>query len=233
VSAGVCDDRFALEDRLWGSADRGVWLGHARADGGPVLVTLGPPPRDHPGDDAPAVPGVTPWLAAGDGPDGSAALVEARPPGTVATPADARAAGATVAALAAGHVLGGLRPEAIWIDGGGTLTLAPRAVPFWERGRSDAGLVPATRTEFRSPERLRGAGAPSAADDVFALAATVVVWLTGEHPFAGDTHDDHVRAIVLGERAARTGDPVLEAALGPASGRPSMRELGAALRDEG
>lgn len=221
MSGAVGGGRFTLDRQVWGSTDRGVWLGSGPRE---VLITLGPPAGHV---DALDLPFVTPLIELCDGPGGLEALVESRPPGAIAAPLDGRALGAVVARACAGAVIGGLRPEAVWTDGD-VVTLAPRATRFWELGRTDAGSVAASPLVYEAPERLQDAG-PSHEDDVFALAATVVVWTTGEHPFAGDGHDQQVLSILGGRRRFDTGDPVLEAALGPAEGRPGMAELAGAL----
>jgi hypothetical protein len=175
----------------------------------------------------------------GDGPEGLTAVVEARPSGEIAMPArgDAARLGAALADLAggvhtAGGAVGGIRPEAIWADGE-QITVAPRATRLWELGRSDAGIAPAYDSVFLSLERLTGAG-PGPADDVFAVAATVAAWATGEHPFEGDGHGGQLLAIAGGERRAWRGPPALGrallASLGPAAGRPDAAALAAALR---
>jgi hypothetical protein len=215
-----------------------VWEGTETGDGRAVIVSLGPPVEDA-GELELRAPGIAELLAVGEGPDGLAAVVEARPPGERAAPGPAGAAhlGAVLAGVVAGvHAegvaAGGVRPEAVWADGE-SVVLTPRATRLWELGRADVGIVPAYPSVFASFERLTGAE-PGPEDDVFAVAATVAVWATGKHPFEGDSHARQVLAIAGGERRPWGGAPALGrallAALGPAAGRPSAAELAAALR---
>jgi hypothetical protein len=93
-------------------------------------------------------------------------------------------------------------------------------------------VVPGYAELYRSPERLSGAGV-SAADDVFAIAATVVAWATGAHAFAGATPGERDASLLTGRRASFSGPPsvalLLAAALGAAPGRPAAGALAAGL----
>lgn len=234
--ATVCDGRFRLDRRLYGTGRLGVSLG-TEADGGrPVLITLGPRVRDGFDELALDVPGVPTLLAVCDAGGDLSAVVEERPPGAIADPGPERAGavGAEVAELAAfvhhmGLALGGIRPEAVWRDS--EVSVAPRVTRLWElaRRRPDEQGPP---TVFLSLDRLRGSG-PTPADDVFALGATVAWWATGEHPFAGATRLEQIQAIHDGRRRPWTGDPalapVVDAALGPRRERPTMEALESAL----
>lgn len=235
-AATVYAGRYVLRQRRFGVGERSVWLGSRAGDGAPVLVTAGPGPvvdgLDY------DVAGVTALLDTGDAPYDLSCLVEARPPGAVATPRldEVAALAATVAGIAAraqdeGVALGELRPEAVWANGA-AVTLAPRATSFWEGGRTDLGMLPGFDTVFLSPERIVGAP-PSAEDDVWALAASIASWTTGDHPFAGDSHDALVAAIACGDRRPWKGDlplaQLVNAALAPAPRRPAMAELAARL----
>jgi len=242
--APVCGGRWRLAAPIFGSSDESIWLADPDA-----LVTVGWSTNRSDAElrDRFALPspGITPLLAVGtvDETDRQA-LVEARPPGEpspLVAPDVATACrwGAAVAAFVgeahqAGYPLGGLRPEAVWIERGAVVALTPRATRFWEMRASDMGIVPGFATVLQSPERLAGGG-PSAADDVFALAATVAIWVSGRHPFAGETRDAQVLALLGGQRAPFAGPrrlaALLDAALGAATARPSMVAFGNALRD--
>jgi hypothetical protein len=240
--ATVCDGRFVLEERLHGLGDYASWLGRDTEGGAPVLVAIGPAVGDALEELALDVPGVPALLAACDAPGGQTALVQERPPGSIARPDPAEAAALTaeVAAIAAfahhmGLALGGLRPEAVW-RGEDTVTVAPRLTLLWDLGRRGPDGPSAPPSVFVSLERLKGGG-PTPADDVFALGATLAQWATGLHPFAGETRREQARAILDRRRRPWTGDPALEpivaAALAPRERRPSMEALEAALRELG
>jgi len=235
--ASVCDGRWRLAERLSGEVEETVWRAEPAA-----LVTVGWD-SGVPADElaaALALPyqGVTPLLAAGrlDGTAGQV-LVEALPAGAPRDRAPDLAAaerwGAATAAIAArahaaGDALGGIRPEAVWIEGDAVAATAPRATRLWELRATDAGVVPGYTELYRSPERLAGGGV-SAADDVFAIAATVVAWATGKHAFAGATPGERATSLLGGRRAPFSGPPslalLLAAALGAAPGRPSAAGL--------
>ena len=239
--ASVAHGRWRLSEPLLGSPDECIWFAEPGA-----LVTIGWPTRlqQHLLEDRFALPfaGITPLLGCGllDG-DGHQVIVEARPRGelssTAPDPGSAFRWGQQVATWAAaahdaGVPLGGLRPEAVWIEHSLVTALTPRATHFWELADTDMGVVPGFATAVLSPERLAGDG-PSLADDVFALAVTIVLWSTGRHPFDGQTRDAQLMAILahqqpvldIPQQAARS----LNAALGEARARPSMRALAVAL----
>ena len=242
--ATVCDGKWRLLEPLFGSVDESVWRAEPNA-----LVTVGwstgLSDSELSARLALPFPGVTPLLAVGtiDGTDREV-VVEVRPrgaPSPMPAPDVATACrwGARVAEIVAevhraGAAVGGLRPEAVWIDDGEVTAIVPRATRFWEMQTVDVGIVPGFSTVLLSPERLAGAG-PSAADDVFALAATVAIWASGRHPFAGDTRDAQVLALLGRRRAPFAGPPrlaaLLDAALGDASARPSIAAFGAALTE--
>ena len=239
--APVCDGRWRLAERLAGAVEETIWRAEPAA-----LVTVGWD-TGVPADElaaALALPhdGVTPLLAAGrlDGTERQA-LVEALPVGAprgrAPELAAARRWGVETAAIAArahaaGDALGGIRPEAVWIAGDAVAAIAPRATRLWELRDTDAGVVPGHAELYRSPERLAGAGV-SAADDVFAIAATVVAWATGAHAFAGTTPGERDQSLLTGRRAPFSGPPslalLLAAALGAAPGRPGAAGLAAGL----
>jgi hypothetical protein len=238
--AAVCDGRYRVADRLYGTDALGVWLGEDAEEGPPVLVTLGPYALGAEDELALDVPGVPALLAVDDLDGERTALVEQRPAGAIARPApeEVAALGAEVAAVAAfahhmGLALGGIRPEAVWRDA--EVAVAPRLTRLWELSGSGSGPGSAALPGvYLSLGRLRGGG-PVPSDDVFALGATVACWATGAHPFEGDTPAEQVHAIHDGRRRPWTGDPRLEsvvaAALAPPDRRPGMEQLEAALRE--
>jgi hypothetical protein len=77
--------------------------------------------------------------------------------------------------------------------------ISPRSVVAAPEGRAIAPVLSQLLAPpvgaFCPPERLRG-GPESAADDVWALCATLYTMLTGKHPFAGNTRDALLKAMV-------------------------------------
>ncbi len=76
--------------------------------------------------------------------------------------------------------------------------ISPRSVVAAPEGRAIAPvlsqLIAPPVGAFCPPERLRG-GPESAADDVWALCATLYTMLTGKHPFRGSSRDALLRAM--------------------------------------
>ena len=138
-------------------------------------------------------------------------------------------------AHAAGQVVGGIRPELIYLrrDVGGELRLAglvPRGPVLLARARPlSSGNPPFTRfyaSPFDPPL--------AAAGDVFALAASLWHLVTGAHPF-GDHYLDQIRRMHARERPAWSGSPALGALLHDGmsldpSGRPTAADLARRLR---
>jgi serine/threonine protein kinase len=107
-----------------------------------------------------------------------------------------------------GFAIGGIRPEHIIISGSPerpeVAGIVPRAERFWQMlPRPDFGIMPAYLDTYDAPEQLalRYDGKVTPASDIFSLCATLAFWLTGRHPFAGDTPGDQISAIRNGRRA--------------------------------
>jgi serine/threonine protein kinase len=91
-------------------------------------------------------------------------------------------AGVVVRVHAAGEVVGGIRPELVYVGPQSRLTaLAPRG-PEFIAGAPIAGGMRTYYVPYLAPELLDGAAtAPPA--DVFATCATLYYLATGQHPF--------------------------------------------------
>ncbi len=248
--------RFEIEDELFGSPDRGLYRGRDVKRNVPVLITLGTPQREPVAKLeqrlAYEVPGVAallhigPLASAGEARyDG---LVEEEPPPGVratgwpnlgATEAAQRglAVGKTIAAAhARGLVLGGLRPELVFLDGDRVVGITPRCDLFHaSMTKPDHGVALCFPHIYFAPEVLARPQDPAtAAADVFALAAMIAFWHTGNHPFTGE-YSANVMAIVTRQRTPWRGDAALgaivESGLKPMPGRASLDGLLTALQD--
>jgi serine/threonine protein kinase len=140
-------------------------------------------------------------------------------------------------AHAAGLLLLFLRPELVYIDEReGALHVSgvvPRPDLFVTGATAAYGAKPLFDHLFAAPEVLAMQASVTAAADVFSLAAVVAVWVTGEHPFAGDTPTAQLGAIVNGRRRPWRGPAGLELVLARAlDRRPAARpSLPALVRD--
>lgn len=127
-------------------------------------------------------------------------------------------------------LLGGLRPELIYVDAGAQLTgIAPRGEPFCEHAeRVCYGVVPPFSKRTLAPERIAMQPFDEAAD-VFAIGVMLAQWITGEHPFAGE-YDRQILAVLANQRRRWTGPAalgrIIDSALSPA---PAERPLPAEL----
>jgi len=183
--------------------------------------------------------------------DGADAMVEEEPPGVptseLALPLAARAAVDLAAEVAEvlerahgeGMLLLFLRPELTYVAAPGAAPRLSGIVPrpdLFATGASAAyGAKPLFDHLFAAPEVIAMRRDVTAAADVFSLCAALVVWLTGEHPFEGDTQTAQMGSIVGGKRRAWRGPDRLGAVLSrglerqPAA-RPSLARLIADLR---
>ncbi len=142
-----------------------------------------------------------------------------------------------------GLVLLGLRPELVYLaerDGGLHLSgIAPRADLFVIGATPVYGAMPLFDHLFAAPEFITmQTAAIGPAADVFALSAVVAVWLTGEHPFEGETQTAQMGAIVNGRGRPWRGPTALGMALARGlerapRARPSLSALIAGLRGAG
>ncbi|HUJ63324.1 MAG TPA: hypothetical protein VLX92_32720, partial [Kofleriaceae bacterium] len=136
---------------------------------------------------------------------------------------------------ARGIVLGGLRPELVYIDGERVTGIAPRCDVFHATmSKPDYGVPLCFPHVYFAPEVLaRPEEPPTAAADVFALAAMIAYWHTGKHPFEGE-YTANVVAIVSGQRTVWRGDAALGAIVGagvaPVAQRSTLERLLKQLR---
>lgn len=179
------------------------------------------------------------------------ALVEEEPHGRPSTdlalplwPGDAVALAGELAAVlerahAAGVVLGFLRPELVYLwdaDGRPRLGgIAPRADRFVITASAAYGAKPLFDHLFTAPEVLAMQKKITPAADVFSLCAALAVWLTGEHPFEGDSPTAQMGAIAGGRGRPWRGPAGLGMALARGlerdpRARPALAELMRDLR---
>jgi hypothetical protein len=135
-----------------------------------------------------------------------------------------------------------LRPELVYVEeraGAPHLTgIAPRADLFATGASAAYGAKPLFDHLFAAPEVIAMRRDVTGAADVFSLCATLAVWLTGEHPFAGDTPTAQMGSIVAGKGRVWRGPAELGMVISrglerqPAV-RPSLARLIADLRAAG
>ena len=154
-----------------------------------------------------------------------------------ALPAFAQLVAIVQAAAAAGQVLGGLRPETVYIARDAITGVAPRAEQF-ARGMLEERVAAAPIYPFDAPYEPREVVAgepPTSAGDVFSACATIGFAMLRRSPFNGDGMLDQLLAIATGDFALPPGLPdevatAMRAGLAPlASDRPRPDELAAVL----
>ncbi len=254
VGAQLAGGAYTITEWLRGQPERGMGRATMRGGAGRCLVTMGTKQRRPPGDRmrelALAVDGVARLRHIGPASgheDEFDAMVEdepaGRPTAELALPLEPAAAvrlALEVAAVlqrahAAGLVLRHLRPELIYAearDGQLHLTgIAPRADEFLAGVSAPCYGVPALFPSiFAAPEVMAMREPPTPAADVFSLCATLGMWLTGEHPFAGDTLMEQIDAMVRNRGRPWRGPMKLGMALGPGldpdpAARPPLARL--------
>jgi eukaryotic-like serine/threonine-protein kinase len=145
-------------------------------------------------------------------------------------------------AHSAGFALRFLRPELIYAEvRGGAPRLsgvAPRADVFLISAAPIYGAKPLFDQLFAAPEVLTMQKVVTPAADVFSLCAALAVWLSGEHPFEGETQTAQLGSIVSGRGRPWRGPAALGMVLArglersPRS-RPTLSALVADLRAAG
>lgn len=259
IGATLDGGSFEITERLYGSADRGLFRARAIHDPSPgtLLVALGGRQRRSAGElaDELALPVMGVARLRHIGPleherDGEwHALVEQEPAGTPLDafrplgPRQIASVGVDLCRVlqpvhATGRGLGGLRPELIYVRERGeelvVTQVAPRAERFLVSSTPPSyGAGPMFDELYLAPEQL-ALRPPSPAGDVFALAALLTHLSDGRHPFPADDVGRQALAIVRGERRPLRGRfaRIFEAALAlEASERPSLAQLERALRD--
>lgn len=206
----IADGRWTITETLCGEPDRGMYRAAGEQS---VLVTMGSPQqRPHAELRARfryAVEGVAAFVELTtvtlEGVDYDA-LIEREPTGEPVTRrrlmnpwAVGRELATIVArAHAAGHVLGGIRPELVYAAGVRCTGVAPRAEPFLS-GVSERcyGVAPCFEHVYMSPEAV--ALRPiTTASDVFSLCATLAYLFDGEPPFKGASVLEQMSAAMRG-----------------------------------
>ncbi len=116
-------------------------------------------------------------------------------------------------AHAAGRILSYLRPELVYVAGEDfrLAGFTPRPEHFIVGAAAhSSGVGPLFDTIYSAPEVLALSTHRTPAADVFSLSACLGRWLTGEHPFAGDTVQSRMMAIATGRRRKWSGPADLE-----------------------
>ncbi len=253
LGAQVAGGAYTITEWLRGQPERGMGRATIRGGAGRCLVTMGTVQRRPAGERmrelALAIDGVARLRHIGPvaGHEGEHdAMVEdepaGRPTSELALPLEPVAAvrlalevGAVLQrAHAAGLVLRHVRPELVYAEEREGLRLtgiAPRADDFLIGVTAPCYGVPALFSSiFAAPEVMAMREPPTPAADVFSLCATLAVWLTGEHPFAGDTLMEQMGAMMRNQGRPWRGPMKLGMALGPGldpdpASRPPLARL--------
>lgn len=249
IGAALADGRWRVVEVLRGGPDRGQF----RAQGDPEALVSSAPPQQ--GDRAELVarlklasPKITPLLwsgsVVGEGVTYDV-LVEEQPAGTTLDrwQGSATAARGLAAQLASavqeahdrGLVLGGLRPELIFVAGNELSGIAPRGERFMANATQRCyGVPPCFDDIYMAPEQLalRLPGPPA---DVFSLGAVLARLFTGRPPFAGSSILERMSAAMKGRHIAldAAGDlaPLVSSMMTlDGSERPRIEEVCKALR---
>lgn len=233
IGETLCGGRYVIVEPLRGGPDRGMYRARIDTTDRHAIVTLGPSQTEpeavlHSRLALP-VQGIAPLLYVGrleaetearytgmveHEPTGKPASHALHPPLDIATCARLSVALAAIVrrAHANDHVIGGLRPELIYVaDRPPRITaIAPRCERFLlTAGQVDYGVPPCFDRFYLAPETIIAPFAPlTVAGDVFSLAAIAALWATGEHPFEGEGMTQ-VAAIVGNRRRPWRGSPAL------------------------
>ncbi len=254
VGATVAGGAYRLTGWLRGGPDRGMYRGVDAASGVATLVTVAAAQRAQHDQLtrqlAYPVEGVARLLHIGplDGVAAHDCMVEAEPRGgpvrDLPLPLDTAVAinlaggliDIAARAHARGAVLAHLHPELIYVEHGergrSAITgILPRADEFTaSAGAAALTAPPMFTTSYHAPEVL-GLAQPVPASDVFAVCAIIAEWLTGQHPFEGETLAAQVISIGIGRRRPWSGPPALRALIDRGLARaPGERLLLAELR---
>jgi hypothetical protein len=244
----IADGRWRLTESLRGDLDRGQF----RATGdGTALVTSGSPQKD---DDELfvdrlryEVPNVVPLLWSGSVTAEGVrydVLVEVEPAGITLDQWQGSDAAkrrialqlANVVCEAGDHgvVLGGLRPELVYIDGNALSGIAPRCEVFLAHSTERCyGVGPCFEQMYLAPEQvmLHEPGPPA---DVFALGGVLAFLFTGTPPFGGSSVMERLAAVGQARHGPldAAGDlaPLLSRMMDlEGAGRPEIEEVVEAL----
>lgn len=234
VGANVDRGVYVITERLRGEPVRGLYRARRATGPGTTLVSIGLPQRRPLAEVAASLrigggrvapmrfcgPVDVPRVGRCD------AIVEDEPAGR---PLDVEAPGAVDVKVAAevgielaraaeeahraGTVLGGVRPELIYVarvrDRLILTGLAPRCERFHAGATaSPRGVVPCFADVYLAPEVL-GRGEPRAASDVFSICAVIARLVGGEYPFEGDSLYAKAEAILASRRRRLAGPMAL------------------------
>lgn len=251
-------DAYRITDAIWDNPGRGRYRGMAEVEPiGPVLIAVTAaqkvPFADSRARLALELPGITRLRAIDElaVPLGTIhAIVEDEPAGrslaawrevglsrAAVIRVGTAVAGVVAAAHARGFALGGVRPELIYAeprDGELALTaIAPRAVGFFATGGAlDAGNEPAFDDVYEPIDLAVGRRLPTAAADVFTLAAGLGTLIAGRHPFATGSWAVQVDAMTRVDGGwPGVDDPVLRVLETALARNPATRPSAAELRD--
>ncbi|MEJ7598101.1 MAG: hypothetical protein WKG01_09355 [Kofleriaceae bacterium] len=190
------------------------------------------------------VPGIAPLRWLGEPNPGcipyAAALIEELPPGgrsaaSIAPLSESQAiaigaacANVLVSAHAGGLVVGGICPETIYLDeAGGFAALVPRGPQFIARAPQRTPGLRSYQVPYEGHEVLALGKPGGAANDVFALCATLQTLVTGRHPF-GSEFPQIMQRVLVGAPDAYPGELGKILARGLAA-QPELRPTAPAL----
>lgn len=126
-----------------------------------------------------------------------------------------------------GAVLGGLRPELIYVDDRARLTrMAPRCEPFLATSAPPCSGTPHCFDYLYAAPELSAAPPPTTAADVFSIAAVLAELIAGEHPFVGDDPNSQLHAIACGDRRPWRGPAALAPVIDRGLATDPSRRLG-------
>jgi hypothetical protein len=229
IGATLDGGRFVITEQLAGHPppERGLYRGREVATAARVLVSVGGPQRDRTAiatqlafDGLPRVAKlrhVGPLSEGGydgiveDEPDGVRASEVLRAPVSRETACWVILEVARIATAAneRGIILGGLRPELIYLWGTlpQVVAVAPRCEAFLAHARSpSSGGHPCFEHLYASPEVLARPQEPAPAHaDAFSLFAILGQWLTADYPFVGEGAQQLI-SICSGRRAPWRGN---------------------------
>ncbi len=135
-----------------------------------------------------------------------------------------------------GWVLGGMRPELVFVDGDqpAFTEVAPRAEIFFQTSSPSSVGAPHPFDHLYMAPELLALGKPGVDADVFSLCAMLAAW-TDAPPFEGDSAAAQLFAITAGKRRTYRGPDQLRALIDAGlaavvAARPGLGDLRAGLQ---